>query len=406
MSDKSHIEWTESTWNPVTGCTKVSQGCKHCYAKHQAWPRLKASPQTVYFGREFEDVQCHPERLDQPLRWTKPRRIFVNSMSDLFHEAVPESFIDSVWAVMALAPHHTYQILTKRPERMRNYLTHPERYQRVLRAADPFRQMRPKLGGIGISDPASPAWWRQVWLGVSVEDQATADERIPLLLDTPAAVRWISAEPLLGPVDLTRWVRPIAMMEPVKAPATWSEWNAGGLWPDWVPERWRHNIESFWADDWRRGPRAWLQSAIDQNAAPHGAIMTSTDPLVGKGPVTGRFLHTWNNMCVLVDEAGEAHVTSTPHAGLIDFNAPKSSSYQGVQWVVVGGESGPNARPTVIGHVREIVQQCKAAGVPVLVKQLGARPTNREGMPHPLKDRKGGDISEFPEDIRIREYPA
>jgi protein gp37 len=300
MSDKSHIEWTESTWNPVTGCTKVSQGCKHCYAKHQAWPRLKASPQTVYFGREFEDVQCHPQRLDQPLRWTKPRRIFVNSMSDLFHEAVPESFIDSVWAVMALAPHHTYQILTKRPERMRNYLTHPERYQRVLRAADPFRQMRPKLGGIGISDPASPAWWRQVWLGVSVEDQATADERIPLLLDTPAAVRWISAEPLLGPIRLRR-------------------------------------------PDFSDGP-------------PGGPL--------GHGP-------GW--------------------IGPDDGSAARGPT---LDWVVVGGESGPGARPCHPDWARSLRDQCQAAAVPFFFKQGSAANWPRHKS-----------FESFPSDLQIREYP-
>src|SRR3972149_1543422 len=180
MSDGSKIEWTEATWNPVTGCTKVSQGCKHCYAERD-WPRLAAprAKPNIYTGREFTDVKCHPEKLDIPLRWTKPRRIFVNSMSDLFHEDVPFSFVDDVFTRIAFARQHIYQILTKRPERMLKY----------------FETKRLINSVIG-------EWpWKHVWLGVSCEDQATADERIPLLLQTPAAVRWISAEPLLGPIE-------------------------------------------------------------------------------------------------------------------------------------------------------------------------------------------------------------
>lgn len=115
------IEWTDETWNPVTGCSKLSEGCRNCYALRE-WARLSANPKTVYYRREFTDVQCHPERLNQPLRWTRPRMIFVNSMSDLFHEAVPDDFVDRIFTVMAMTPRHTYQILTKRPERMLRYL--------------------------------------------------------------------------------------------------------------------------------------------------------------------------------------------------------------------------------------------------------------------------------------------
>lgn len=174
---KTRIEWTDEVWNPVTGCTKVSQGCKHCYAERQ-WPRLNA-PGMPYAGRAFTDVQTHPERLDQPLRWKRPRRIFVNSMSDLFHEDVSFGFIDLVMVEMYKASQHTFQVLTKRPERMLEYM----------------RSFECRRGIIPLPIP-------NVWLGVSVEDQATADERIPILLQTPAAVRWISAEPLLGRVDL------------------------------------------------------------------------------------------------------------------------------------------------------------------------------------------------------------
>lgn len=200
MSDGTKIEWTDATWNPVTGCAKVSQGCKNCYAERD-WKRLSAMPQTVYFGRKFTDVATHNDRLGQPLRWKRPRRIFVNSMSDLFHLDVPDDFIERVFAVMAHAKQHTFQVLTKRPDRMR----HVARY-----IAD--------INGRPLPN---------VWLGVSVEDQETADERIPILLDTPAAVRWISAEPLLGPINLHErldWVVAGGESGP----------NARPMHPDWL----------------------------------------------------------------------------------------------------------------------------------------------------------------------------
>lgn len=185
MSDKTRIEWADATWNPVTGCTKVSDGCKHCYAERD-WARLSANPKTRYYGRSFTNVQCHYDLLEQPLRWSKPRRIFVNSMSDLFHPDVPDSFIRQIFGVMATEAHHTFQVLTKRPKRMCELL-------RQWRADDVFMH----------HDGMAPS---NVWLGVSVEDQATAEERVYQLLDTPAFTRWISAEPLLGPVDLSRWL--------------------------------------------------------------------------------------------------------------------------------------------------------------------------------------------------------
>jgi len=207
VSDKSGIEWTEATWNPTTGCVKVSPGCKFCYAKHKAWPRLSKNPQTVYFGRRFEDVALHPERLDQPVRWTKPRMIFVNSMSDLFHEDVPFEFIDRVFAVMACTTRHIYQVLTKRPKRMLDYFSHlnsdfggtPDAITHA-KWPGPWEPMRGNRGGY---DNCGPLWpLENVWIGVSVENQQTADERIPMLRETPAAVRWLSCEPLLEYVDI------------------------------------------------------------------------------------------------------------------------------------------------------------------------------------------------------------
>ncbi len=211
MSASSKIEWTEATWNPVTGCTKVSQGCKHCYAERD-WARLSAprDKPNVYTGREFTDVQCHSERLDWPLRKNKPLRIFVNSMSDLFHESVPNQFIADVFAVMACTTRHTYQILTKRPRRMLEWFrwldaeNHPFGFPTAVDPTKVWPQWTPVRDNRAGYDNCGPLWpLENVWLGVSVEDQAAADERIPLLLQTPAAVRWISAEPLLGPIDIT-----------------------------------------------------------------------------------------------------------------------------------------------------------------------------------------------------------
>ena len=131
MSDKTGIAWTEATWNPTTGCAKVSQGCKHCYAECD-WARLSSIPGTAYTGRDFTDVQCHEERLTVPLRWKRPRKIFVNSMSDLFHEKVPDQFIDQVFAVTAVCRRHTFQVLTKRPERMQSYLMDEYVHDRII----------------------------------------------------------------------------------------------------------------------------------------------------------------------------------------------------------------------------------------------------------------------------------
>lgn len=195
MADKTGITWTNATWGPVTGCAKVSPACKFCYAERD-WARLVHLP--TYAGRAFTDVTCHPERLDQPLRWKRPRLIFVNSMSDLFHEDVPDEFIDKVFAVMALSKQHTFQVLTKRSERMLAYMTRLGKSAKLLDdAARTLGYTFEFQGKYLVSWPIP-----NVWMGVSVENQTTANERIPLLLQAPAAVRFVSAEPLLEPVSL------------------------------------------------------------------------------------------------------------------------------------------------------------------------------------------------------------
>jgi protein gp37 len=310
MGDKSTIEWTSATWNPLLGCTRVSEGCRHCYAERMAYRLESMKPTGPYRGttkkvghelRWTGQVNLHEAAVNLPLKWKGPRRIFVNSMSDLFHEAVREKDIERILAVMALAQHHTFQILTKRPERMLDMLT---RGYAAAYLEDVAREYLDETTGDSSWQDIKGWPLPNVWLGVSVENQATADARIPLLLQTPAAVRWVSYEPALGQVDFSgNWLR------------------------------------------------------------------------CGKPAV---------------------HAHCNPH----------------LNWIVVGGESGPGARPFDLAWARQTIAQGRAAGVPVFVKQLGARPFEftLHDFPHDAKlglsDRKGGDPAEWPEDLRVREYPT
>lgn len=249
---KTSIEWTDEVWNPVTGCTKVSQGCKHCYAERMAH-RLAGRNGYPAAPHQF-DVTLHEDKLDEPLKWKKPRLVFVNSMSDLFHEKVPDAFIRRVWSVMARRDLHTFQVLTKRPKRMLAW---------VSRLVFPMR--------------------RNIWLGVSVEDQATADERIPLLMQTPAAVRFLSIEPLLGPIGLSNLL-----------------YMSEGHCP--------------------RCGNIWLGDAI-----------------------------------MMCRECGNLE-------GI-------TGDRRKIDWVIVGGESGPDYRPMQLDWARSLRDQCIAAGVPFFFKQ-------------------------------------
>ena len=207
MSDKSAIEWTEATWNPVTGCTKVSPGCAHCYIERTPAFRI----QRRKFDRGHIPLILHEDRLEQPLRWRRPRLVFVNSLSDLFHEDIPDEFIWRVFDVMEHAHEHTFQVLTKRPERMRDFVT---------RRCD-------ARGSWGDADVE-----QNIWLGVSIENRRYVD-RADLLRQTPAAVRFISAEPLLGALV------PDLADDPVEW--TYDQWSDGYEGPgldligiDWV----------------------------------------------------------------------------------------------------------------------------------------------------------------------------
>lgn len=227
MADHTHIEWTDATWNPITGCSVVSAGCKHCYAMKLAGTRLQHHPSRAGLTIDTKagpvwtgEVRFNPEWLDQPLRWLRPRRIFVCAHGDLFHEAVPFDWIDRVFAVMALSPQHTFQVLTKRPERMREYLEDVVVRNGIGGADFPEDTPIPKFTAFPLAN---------VWLGVSVEDQAAADERIPLLLQCPAAVRWISVEPLLGAVELGRYFWDITLDPRGLVPCAVHQANERGL---------------------------------------------------------------------------------------------------------------------------------------------------------------------------------
>lgn len=226
MAGDTAIEWADATWNPIVGCQIVSPGCKHCYAMGQA-ARIErmaagAGRETHYAGTT-QPSKAGPvwtgkvalageQALTAPLRWTKPRRIFVNSMGDLFADGVEASWLEAVWSVMAASPHHTFIVLTKRAERMRAVLSDDDLPRRVARAwcsvgrnlPDNHVDWKTRCWNARGQDSTPRAWpLPNVWLGVTAEDQPRAEERIPELLQTPAAKRIVSVEPMIGPVDLT-----------------------------------------------------------------------------------------------------------------------------------------------------------------------------------------------------------
>jgi protein gp37 len=232
---ETSIEWTDVTWNPVRGCSVVSPGCTNCYAMKFAH-RFNTPGREPCVGGSLDEgkapgpyfgltkltkggpvwtgkIRLVPEVLDAPLRWRKPQRIFVNSMSDLFHEDVPDEYVDRCFKVMALARRHTFQILTKRPQRMRRYMESADERKILATLGEIQRNggtaSRAIFANLDRLRGESVSVWPlpNVWLGVSAEDHERADERIPELLQTPAAVRFVSYEPALGPIDFKRWLR-------------------------------------------------------------------------------------------------------------------------------------------------------------------------------------------------------
>lgn len=346
MPGDSHIQWTDATWNPTVGCTRVSSGCDHCYAfelhdrRHAAWKAGRWPGAPKQYHRPFAEVQLIPDRLRVPLSWREPRRIFVDSMADLFHADVPDGFIAWVWLTMAATPQHTYQILTKRPRRMRDFvrrwgdLSGETGEPRLVRGPEATRAAHPSGRGqlfaayleeLAASEPGGvapegavwptfdwvegPRWWPTaplptVWLGVSVESQEVA-HRIDWLRQTPAAVRFLSCEPLIGPLDLNPYI-------------------------------WEHEFDGM---------------DLDSSTGPDGPALTCP-----------------------------------------------------FDWVIVGGESGPEARPMQQAWARRIVGDCREAGVAVFVKQLGAVLAKEVGVP-----AKGGDMTAWPAELdglKVRQFPV
>jgi protein gp37 len=359
MAQLSSIEWTDATWNPTRGCTEIAPGCAHCYAKTFAerWRGVPGHPYELGF-----DPRVAPDKLLEPLKWKKPRRIFVDSMSDLFHETFSFDYIAAVFGVMAACADrdigHVFQVLTKRPQRAREFFrwllgdgTIGDGYEK-LRVQSVLHEAVKYV--VGYETPGRPAvnilrGWPlpNVWIGTSIANQTDADKNIPHLLQIPAAVRFLSIEPLIGPVNLSAIARhTTGYKEPSMAE-------------------------------------------------------TSIDALRGSGTYP-------------------SHLTGIP----IDVE------FEPIQWVIVGGESGPGARPCNVEWIRSIQAQCIAAGVPVFTKQLGAKPFvplsyvggieshpmmqwpasvtwgEHDNAAHPiLDDRKGGSMNEWPADLRVREFP-
>lgn len=185
MSGKTSIVWTDKTWNPVVGCTKTSEGCRNCYAyelhqrRYTAWKDGQYPTAPKQYHEPFNMIQLLPQRIEDPLHWRKPCKIFINSMSDLFHEEVPDGYIELILEVVEACPQHIFQVLTKRAERMVKFFC---KWQ------------------------DGRLFPNNLWLGVTTESQKQAEERIPMLLTIPAPVCWVSIEPILGPVDLRRWL--------------------------------------------------------------------------------------------------------------------------------------------------------------------------------------------------------
>jgi protein gp37 len=337
MSDGTKIEWADASWQPQVGCTRTSDpGCQNCYAVSTIHRFRKAEGLTKLRpkgsnrpGLDWSgEVLQQPERLADPLRWKKPRRIFVCSQSDLFHERTPFPYIAAVFGVMAACPQHTFLVLTKRPERAREFFAWVDKREghgQSMFPDDPpewrvgqMLSVAARKAGVTVAH-ANAAWpLPNVHLGVSCSDQATADAAIPDLLECPAAIRWISYEPALGPVDF-------------------------------------HAIQI-------PGERQGLRFSALQRQ--HDDRFGSSD----------RVLDT----------------------------------------IVIGGESGPRARPFDIAWARDVLRQVAGTGCTAYVKQLGSKPvwlpgddvTGYEGIYQPLDltDRKGGDMSQWPVDLRVREW--
>ena len=298
MGAKSKIQWCDATINPCMGCSPVSPACDNCYAArmaHRLAANIKIPPYFVGLtdagGKWTGRINLHVHLMKQVLRWQKPRRIFVGSMTDLFHENVPDEFLDQVFGYVALAPRHTFLVLTKRPERMRDYVLSRTGDGR----ASICRQIDSVSPAMGNRRGALEMPLPNVWLGVTAEDQAMADLRIPILLKTPAAIHFVSVEPTLGPVDISTY------------------------------------LDCSWAC-----PEC---GAIEQHEE-----------------------------CHREDDYSYHHCLS---CGYTNDNYEPWGGVDELDWVIAGGESGPNVRFTRPEWVRSLRDQCQSASVPFFFKQWG-----------------------------------
>jgi protein gp37 len=346
MADGTKIEWTDATWNVVNGCSVTSPGCTNCYAMKLAGTRLKHVGSRAGLTREVNgrpvwtgETRFNEAVLLDPLRWKRPRKIFVCAHGDLFHESVPDEWIDRVFAVMALAPQHVFQVLTKRPERMREYLAGSQVDARIDceisciidDRVDPLDRRSDDLRATAqCVDYEEGVPLPNVWLGVSVEDQKRADERIPHLLATPAAVRFLSCEPLLGRVDIRPWI-----------PTCYECGATCGLRLPEMPdvERCTECGEEYGHD---------------------------TEPVISEG---------CPNCC------GELEPVCPDCGHYMVYQHPDTPN---IDWVIVGGESGPGARPMKEEWVISLRDQCRAYGVAFFMKQM----TKKAPIPEHLMIRE------------------
>lgn len=315
----SKIEWTEKTWNPVTGCNKVSQGCKNCYAEvmHK---RLMVLKPEKYAHPFLDGAFPHEESLLLPLKWKKPTMVFVNSMSDLFHINVPFEFIDKVFAVMALTQWNTYQVLTKRPDRMLEYFNSraiyhiveatrfihnkisAPKFSKLKRFANSIRdEFKPVDGSFPLPN---------VWVGTSCENQEVADERIPHLLEIDGPVRFLSCEPLLGKVDLSKWLNistPLLPGAKIYYAIDWvitggeSGSDARPMHPEWpllLRDQCKEAKVPFFFKQWGQyGNGSYLTSALNNNRVIvlNNGEMMEYSPLNESCELVKKYGRTWGS---------------------------------------------------------------------------------------------------------------
>jgi protein gp37 len=407
------IEWTEETWNPVTGCDRISPGCDHCYALTMAG-RLKAMGQPKYqrdgdprtSGPGF-GLTVHPDTLDAPLRWRKPRRVFVNSMSDLFHPEVPDEFVLAVWAVMEAAPQHTFQILTKRPQRMASLMSTP-----VLPAtgAGPAYEVRPIPNFPGYSADTLGEIWsdrRGSFTRLSPDVGEQGHRRVTLRrYGTPVRVgvhrlvlSTFDRQPIAGEQGCHRDGDPSNnRLENLRWGSQQDNWG----------DRSAHGNDRSWsklaADDVAKVRISALRGEPAESIARWAGVSATQVRNITTGrqwPIR-QLPSVWLGTSIESDRYTfrADHLRNTPAAvrflSLEPLLGPLPSlDLGGIDWVIVGGESGPGARRMAVVWARDIVAHCRDAGVPVFVKQLG---TVTGGKVH-------HDIDTFPPGLQVREYP-